>query len=109
MNNFLLPEAKFRTVLTARGKNFIVRSENLRMNDQADSDSAVSREEDNSTQYPIVKTQYPIPNSNSQFSKTQYPIPNSNSYNPIAIAIAIVKKPNSIAIAIGYWVLVLHV
>ena len=55
----------------------IVRIENLRMNDQADSDRAVSREEDNSTQYPI--------------------------------AIAIVKKPNSIAIAIGYWVLVLHV
>ncbi len=56
-----------------------------------------------------LKTQYPIPNSNSENSKTQYPIPNSNSKNPIAIAIAIVKKPNSIAIAIGYWVLVLHV
>ena len=58
------------------------------MNDQADSDRAVSGKEDNSIQYPI---------------------PNSNSENPIAIAIEIVKKPNSIAIAIGYWVLVLHV
>jgi hypothetical protein len=43
--------------------------ENLRMNDQTDSDRAVNREEDNSAQYPI----------------------------------AIVKEPNSIAIAIGYW------
>ncbi len=60
--------------------------------------------------YPIVnRTQYPIFNSNSDFSKTQYPIPNTNSDNPIAVAIAIVKKPYSIAIAIGYWVLVLHV
>jgi hypothetical protein len=87
----------------------IVRIENLTVKGHTDSDRAVSREEDNSTQYPIVKTQYPIPNSNSQFPITQYPIPNSNSENPIAIAIAIVKKPNSIAIAIGYWVLVLHV
>ena len=38
---FLPPEAKPWTVLTARGKNFIVRIENLRMNDQADSDRAV--------------------------------------------------------------------
>ena len=51
MNNFLPPEAKFRTILTARGKNLIVRIENLRMNDQADSDRAVSREEDNSALY----------------------------------------------------------
>ncbi len=36
-------------------------------------------------------------------------IQKSNTQYPIAIAIAIVKKPNSIAIAIGYWVLVLHV
>ena len=59
MNNFLPPEANFRTVLTAKGKNLIVRIENLRMNDQADSDRAVSREDDNNTQYPIaiVKTQ----------------------------------------------------
>ena len=67
MNNFLPPEAKFRMVLTARGKNLIVRSENLRMNDQADSDSAVSREEDNSTQYPIAIVNFQKPN-------TQYPI-----------------------------------
>ena len=80
----------------------IARIENLTVKGHTDSDRAVSREEDNSTQYPI-------PSSNSQFPKTQYPIPNSNSENPIAIAIAIVKKPNGIAIAIGYWVLVLHV
>jgi hypothetical protein len=49
----------------------------------------------------------PNTNSNSQFSKTQYPIPNTNNQNPIAIEI--VKKSNSIAIVIGYWVLVLHV
>jgi hypothetical protein len=72
------------------------------MNDQTDSGRAVNREED-------YRTQYPIPNSNSQFSKTQYPIHNTNSQNSIAIAITIVKKPNSIAIAIGYWILVIHV
>ena len=70
--------------MTARGKNLIMRIENLRMNDQADSDRAFSREEDNNTQYPIVKTQYPIPNSNSQNSKTQY---------PIAIAIVRIQYP----------------
>jgi hypothetical protein len=60
VNVFLLSEAKFWTVLTARGKNLIVRIENLRMNDQTDSDRAVSRE-DNRTQYPkaIVGFQEP--------------------------------------------------
>jgi hypothetical protein len=42
-----------------------------------------------------------IPNSNSQFSKTQYPIPNTNSQNLIAIAIAIVKNPIVLLLLLG--------
>ena len=45
------------------------------MNDQTDSDRAVSWEEDNSIQYPIVKTQYPIAIVSFQKPNTQYPIP----------------------------------
>ncbi len=40
--------------LTVRGKDLIVRIENLRMNDQTDSNRAVSIEEDNSTKNRIT-------------------------------------------------------
>jgi hypothetical protein len=66
------------------------------MNDQTYSDRAVSREEDNSTKYPIPNTQYLI-------AIVSFQKPNTNSQNPIAIA-SNSKKTNSIAIAIGYWV-----